>query len=837
MTMTTTPRPLPAAPRRNPSFTDDLVARVAALPLETKVELLTGRTPWRLYTAPEAGLGEVVVSDGPTGIRGTEEDEGHTSISLPSPTAVAATWDPGLAALAGSVHATEARRHGVDVILAPVVNLQRTPVGGRHFEFQSEDPLLSGVMAAAVIEGIQGEGVGVCVKHFVCNESETLRTEYLSRVDERTLREVYLAPFEVAVKQANAWSIMASYNRLDDGTESGPAVAHHRLLTETLKDEWGYDGLVISDWTAAKTTVEPALGGLDLVMPGPAGPWSRGQLLAAVRRGDVTEDFIDDKVLRILLLASRVGKLDGYAAPRPAVAEPDADEFIRHLAARAVVVLSDGAHALPVADPRAVTSIALIGPNAVEPFVQGGGSALVNPSFVQTAQAAFAADFPNATVSLSRGASSRITPDVALRSRLTDPVTGEPGLHVEFLDAAGSVIEERSGAEADIHWRHGLPAGGTTMRITTDVALEEPGEHWVGFATPGAHRTEIDGRLVSSSDEVLLGGDVLMRSQHHAPAFHGVNLAGPGTAHLVAEVQVYADDNWEHFARALVHHVLPGPSAAELVDEAVAAAKAADLAVVVVGTNSQVETEGYDRKNLDLPGQQNELVEAVLVARPDAVVVLNAGSPVVLPWLDKAQTVLWAWFGGQEGLRGVADVLSGRTEPTGRLPWTLPDSYENVPVPDAVPVGDDLLVDYAEGVDVGYRGWLRAGRPPARQFGFGLGWTTWSYGAPRVVAESEDGVTVEVEVTNTGARSGRETVQAYLEGPSTGPVRPVRWLAGFTAVEAEPGQAATARVTVARRAFEVWDVASHGWVTPAGEYRIVVAHDLGDERGSVTVTR
>lgn len=830
MTTTTPANP----PQPNPSFTDDLRARVAALPLATKVELLTGRTPWKLYPAPEAGLGEVVVSDGPTGIRGTEEVDGHTSLSLPSPTAVAATWDPELARQAGSVHAAEARRHRIDVILAPVVNLQRTPVGGRHFECQSEDPLLTGAIAGGVIEGIQAEGVGVCVKHFIANESETLRTEYVARVDERALREVFLAPFERAVKDSHAWSIMASYNRLDDGVESAPAVAHHRLLTGILKDEWGYDGLVISDWTAARTTVEPALGGLDLVMPGPAGPWSRGQLLAAVEAGQVAEEFIDDKVLRILLLASRVGKLEGYPAPEPVHAVADGDGLIRHLAGRAVVVLGDAAGSLPVADPASVGSIALIGPNATEPFVQGGGSALVHPTAIQSAEQAFAAAFPNARITLSQGAGSRITPPAAQLGRLRDPVTGQPGAYVQILDADGAVVEERRGVMADIFWRRGLPATGTQLRLSVDITLDAPGEHWVGFGTPGAHRTWVNGELVSSDDTVLAGGDVLLRSLHHTPVFHGVTVSGPGVAHLVAEAQTFADNSWDYFARAIVHHIPPEPSPADKLAEAVAAARAAELAVVVVGTNDQVESEGFDRKNLDLPGHQNELVEAVLAARPDAIVVVNAGAPLVLPWLDRAGTVLWAWFGGQEGLRGVADVLSGRTEPTGRLPWTLPADYADVPVPDAVPVGDDLVVDYAEGIDVGYRGWLRAGRTPARPFGFGLGWTSWAYGSPRV-APGSGAVQVEVEVTNTGPRPGRETVQVYLEGPETGPTRPVRWLAGFTGVEAEPGQTVTARVSVARRAFEVWDTAAQAWTIPAGSYRLVVAHDLSDERGSITV--
>jgi len=837
--MTTDLAATAAPPTPNPSFTADLLARVASLPLATKVELLTGRTPWRLYGAESIGLREVVVSDGPTGIRGTEEVADERSLSLPSPSAVAATWDPELARKAGSVHAAEARRHAIDVILAPVVNLQRTPVGGRHFEFQSEDPLLSGVIASAIIEGIQGRGVGVCLKHFVGNESETLRTEYLARIDERTLREVYLAPFERAVRQVGPWSVMASYNRVDDGIESAPAVAHHRLLTGTLKDEWGYDGLVISDWTAARTTVPPALGGLDLVMPGPAGPWSRGQLLAAVEAGEVDEAFIDDKVARILLLAARVGGLEGYAPPEPVDLVPrgQADDFVRELAARAIVVLADVDGSLPVPDPAAVRSIALIGPNAVEPFVQGGGSALVRPSHVHTASESFAAAFPNAAITLLAGAHSRPTPPVADPGRLADPAAGVPGVHVLALDPTGRELGGETYPGGDIYRKGGFPPGTARLRITTDLALSEQGTHWVGLGVPGAHRVSIDGELVSADANELRGGEVLLRSLHHHAPSYGRTVQGPATVRVEAEVQCFADDDWAPFARAIIHHLPPEPSPSEQVAEAVAAAREADLAVVVVGTNAQVESEGFDRTTLDLPGHQNELVEAVLDARPDAIIVVNAGAPVVLPWLDRARTVLWAWFPGQEGGRGIADVVAGRTEPTGRLPWTLPGRYEDVPVPDAVPVGDDLVVDYAEGIDIGYRGWLRAGTTPARPFGYGLGWTSWQYGTPRAGSDSDGAVTVTVDVTNTGPRRGRETVQLYLEGPADGPIRPVRWLAGFTGVDAGPGETVPVSATIDQRAFEVWDAASHSWVTPPGGYRIVVARDLGDARGSVVVER
>jgi len=293
--------------------------------------------------------------------------------------------------------------------------------------------------------------------------------------------------------------------------------------------------------------------------------------------------------------------------------------------------------------------------------------------------------------------------------------------------------------------------------------------------------------------------------------------------------------------RAVLFHEVPGLTPDQQIAEAVSLATDADLVVVIVGTNSEVESEGWDRQNLNLPGNQNDLVEAVLVARSDAIVVVNAGSPVVLPWLDRARTVLWAWFPGQEGTRGVADAIVGRTEPAGRLPWTLPAHLADVPVQNGVAVSPDVPLDYTEGVDVGYRGWLRAGKTPARPFGYGLGWTRWQYGEPRIVSDMHGDVTLAIDVTNVGSRAGHETVQVYLEGPGDG--RPVRWLAGFAGVDADPGRTVTATVVIKQRAFEIWVCPASsgendgGWETPGGTYRLVVAHDVSDDRGSATIER
>lgn len=799
--------------------------------LEGKVRLLTGMTAWRLHPDDALGLRSLVVSDGPVGVRGTGEKPGETSRLFPAPSALAATWDTGLADRVGSLFAAEARRHGVDVVLAPQVNLQRTPVGGRHFECYSEDPLLTSLIGSSVISAMQSGGVGACLKHFVANDSETARTELVARVDERTLREVYLAPFEHAVREAGVWSVMAAYNQIDDGVLSAPATEHSHLLRDVLKDEWGFDGVVISDWLAARRTVESATGGLDLVMPGPGGPWEE-HLLAAVRAGDVAESEIDDKVRRILRLAVRVGALGALA---PEAGSPAAEEgLLRELAARASVVLRDEDHVLPFA-PETIHRVALLGPNAYDAFVQGGGSAHVYPEVVVSPADGLRAALPHAEVVVLRGGDARRhAPDLDVVHATRDPRTGEPGLRVRVVDGAGVELTTHVDPSWE-GWLRELPDEARTVHLHGTVHLTEPGEHWIGLGTVGLWQLEVDGQHLAGGDHPA-GPEVVLDSSVNSPDAHGVrvHVAEPRDVELHATLQNVHGEGYGNFARGALRHRRPGPGIDEEIAIAVEAARAANLVVVVVGTNDEVESEGWDRTSLALPGRQDDLVEAILDVAPDAVVVVNAGAPVLLPWLGRARTVLWTWFPGQECGDALADVLLGRTEPAGRLPWTLPAHESDVPVPHAVPDADGV-VTYAEGVHVGYRGWELSGAVPAAPFGYGLGWTTWRYDdAHQVLAGETGAVVVAVDVTNTGPRRGTETVQVYLEpGTGAGIDRPVRWLAGFATVTVDPGESVVATVRVPHRAFEVWDVARQRWTTPDTTYRARVGRSVRDLHLSV----
>ncbi|WP_336603996.1 beta-glucosidase family protein [Agromyces seonyuensis] len=824
----------PAEVRTAPGLDPDVLDRARALPLDEKVALLTGAGTWTLTAIPELGLRTVTVSDGPIGVRGDDE---RVAAALPAPSSSAATWDEGLQRRIGRLMADEARRKGVDVVLAPVVNLQRSPVGGRHFECLSEDPLLTARLAVAFVESLQEQGVAACVKHFIGNETETDRTEYLARMDERTLREVYLAPFE-AVVQAGAWSIMAAYNGARyDGVEA-TATEHAPLVEGLLRGELGFDGVLVSDWLATKSTVESALGGLDLVMPGPGGPWGEA-LAAAVRDGRVSERLIDEKVARILLLADRVGALSGEAGrvdlsdDGGVVREPDAPEVRAELvefAARGTVVLRNepvaGVPVLPVES--APRRIALLGANAIEPFTQGGGSAFVPAPLVSLPADALRAAFPGAELIVARGGATLRKAPAPAAGRLTAP-NGEPGLLVELLGADGEVRGSWTLPDAERIWFPVEDIGAVSARIRTSIALPEPGRHDLEVGPVGAHRLVVDDAVVSESARVV-GAEVILDSSYSNPPAVTVALVAeaPRTAEFEATVQIVDGESYGRFVRLHLHHRVPGPSVEDELAEAVAAAAAADLAIVVVGTNPETESEGWDRPDLALPGRQDELVRRAVAANPRTVVVVNAGAPVILPWLDDVPAALWWWLPGQEAGTSLAAVLTGAIEPSGRLPWTLPAAEADVPVLHGLPV--DGYVDYDEGVDVGHRGWLRADAEPARPFGYGLGYADWAYESLDLAPTEDGGLLARVAVRNIGARPGREVVQAYLSAEADVLGRPLRWLAGFAVVDAEPGETVAIDIPIARRSLEHWATDDREWQLPPGGYRLHVGRSVLDLR-------
>jgi len=803
----------------------------AGLPVPEKVRLLSGADSWRTHECLPIGLRSMVTSDGPNGVRGTVKDERHPSACLPCPSALGATWDADLVYRVAAALGAEARSKAVDVLLAPTVNLMRTPLGGRGFEFFAEDPALTAGLAAAYVRGVQSAGVAATVKHFVANDTETERWTYDVRLSESVLRELYLVPFEACVKQAGAWLVMAAYNNVN-GT---PMTENIRLLRDVLKNEWGFDGVVTSDWHAARSTQATALATLDLSMPGPHGPW--GDLLVrAFDEGLVTEDLLDDKVARLLRLARRVGALTdppgAYSQDQPGTAGHEISPalvdhgLLREAAAASFVLLRNRDGALPL-DPARLRSVAIIGPNAVHPVIQGGGSAGVVPASVAgPAEALTAALGGQVAVSTFAGCQTwHMVPEPPSGS-LTDPVTGTPGLRLEFTDPDGTVIAAEHRESANLAWWDGVPEGigwGRPGRVvlTTTFTPATSGGHLLSVSGVGGLALEVDG--VPVIDGATTVPDDPVEAMTRPGELRAAVWLEAGAPTPLRMAFAPAADGAGPLAVRL--GIAPVASDDDLLAAAQAAAAAADAAIVVVGSAELTESEGFDRHSLALPGRQDELVTRVTEVNPATIVVVNSGMPVLMPWADRAAAVVYAWLPGQEFGTALADVLLGHAEPGGRLPVTIPAKEGDSPVLHARP-GESGVLRYDEGLLIGYRGYDAAGLEPAYPFGHGLGYTSWAYESVQCPGWLADGSDLEltVRVRNTGARAGKEVVQAYLAEPGD-PARrgrPVRALAAFTVARAEPGESVQVQLTVPARAFSRYDESLARWITPGGQFTVHV---------------
>ncbi|MFI5895500.1 glycoside hydrolase family 3 protein [Actinoplanes sp. NPDC051513] len=771
------------------------------LDLEDKVSLLAGQDFWSLPAIERVGLRSLVMSDGPIGVRGTGWAPDDPSIALPSPTALAAAWDPELAETAGRLLGQESRRKGVHVLLGPTVNLQRTPLGGRHFECYSEDPLLSGEIAVGFVRGVQAHGVGTTTKHLVGNDFETDRMEVDVRIDERTLREIYLAPFERVV-EAGGWGVMSAYN----GVNGSPMASNGRLQDEILKGEWGFDGVVVSDWRAARSTVGAALGGLDIAMPQLENPWGAA-LVSAVRSGEVPEEVIDDKVRRVLRLARRVGAFGDL----PEIPDTlDGDRVAHEVATRSFVLARNENYTLPL-EAAGLTRVAVIGALAMDARVLGGGSAQVSPPHAISPLEGLARALSGVDVEYAIGA---------------DPRPFLPALH----SPTRVIIDDHTFTvdPAAVRWIGSLPGGLDKdevegLRLVTTYTPDEGGEHTFAVSGFGTFKLSINGEIRYEGTLHPAGtgrADLLLSPREQRVC---VELTAGEPVEIILEQTIARGA--AHSVATTLGHRPPAPDEDGMIEEAAALARESDVAVVVVGTTEQVESEGFDRTSLALPGRQDELVSRVAAANPRTIVVVNAGSPVLMPWSSSVAAVLLTWFPGQEGGAALADVLLGVTEPGGRLPTTWPRAEADCPVFEIKP--KDGVVAYDEGVFVGYRGWLRSGKTPLYAFGHGLGYTSWHYEEMAVNATE-----AVVTLTNTGARSGREIVQVYVSALDD-PSRPVRWLAGFANVEAHPGETVTVRISLPPRTFQVWN---EGWQTIPGAYTVAAAHALDDLRLEATLT-
>jgi beta-glucosidase len=804
----------------NPGPYETLLAK---LDLDERAALTAGEDDWNTNALCEHGVPAIRVTDGPVGARG-QSFTSVTAALFPCGSALGATFDPALVGRIGAALGDEAKTKQAHVLLGPTLNLHRHPLGGRNFESYGEDPLLVSRLAVAFVRGVQSKGVGACPKHLVANDAEIERMTISSDVDERVLREVYLRPFEAAVTEGGAWTVMASYNRIN-----GVYACEHRwLLTDVLLGEWGFEGLVISDWFATHTTDATLLAGTHLEMPGPArhlGPAAAD----AVREQRVPADVVDDAARRVLRLADRVGASTEPSGPERAEDDPGRWDLAVEASAASIVLLRnrsigsgpDARAVLPL-DP-GMRSLAVIGPNAEVAVAQGGGSARVQPHRTVAPLVGLRARFPETDVIFAPGARPS-SAHALLDGRFAHSSSG-PGLHIDYrAERGGPVVASATLAEADATWSGRFAAGVDPLQFhargTTTLTARRTGRHELEMVSVGECTLSIDGEVVLRTD-----------SSQSSKLFFGF-----GTKPVRTTVDLVDGDS--HYVE-VDYDRLPGlpvggfririgePLGDDPISEAAALAASADAAVVVVGTDSDIECEGFDRRSFALTGAQDELVRRVAAANPRTTVVANAGGAVDLPWLDDAGAVLLTWFPGMAGGEALAAVLAGDREPSGRLPVTVPVRIEDAPCDITLPDPPGHL-PYTEGLDVGHRFYLRRGLTPRAWFGEGGSYTTFEWGDAAAPDSWFPGCPLEVSltVTNTGARRGVEVVQAYVGEPAV--------LGGFTKVTLEPAETQVVPVTIDPTALRHWD-AGRGWVTDAGPWPIRLARSAGDPGHTIVV--
>lgn len=808
--------------------TGEREALLNELTLAEMVSLMSGEDFWSLPAIQRLGIGKLRVTDGPNGARGGGSLIGGVkSACFPCGIAIGATFNPALAHEIGAALADEVKSKGAHVSLAPTVNIHRSVTNGRNFECYSEDPVLTGALAVGYIKGLQDNGISATIKHFAGNESEIQRTTINSEIDERSLREIYLIPFEMAVKEAGTWAVMSSYNKLN-GTY---AAENHWLLTEVLRGDWAYDGVVMSDWFGSRSTAPTVNAGLDLEMPGP--PRDRGEkLVAAVEAGEVDAAKVRQAADNILNLMQRTAALHN-TTPHHEHADdrPEHRALIRRAGAEATVLLkNDGL--LPL-DRTGLKRIAVIGPNSKVAQIMGGGSAQLNAHYrVSPWDGLVNALEGEDRLGFAQGATNqRFEPVIPgpLKAEYfaSTDLSGGP-VHAETMDAAQAfLIGALGGGNVD-------PTA-FSLRVTGSCVPQENGLHRAGCFATGPCRLLVDGKIIADAWTDWTPGQTFFEEGCNEVA-GDVQLQAGKAAEIVFEFRSKPAAN---LGFAAFQAGIGRPLGEEAIAEAARLAAEADVALVFAGRNGEWDTEGWDLPNITLPGLQDRLISAVARANPNCVVILQTGGPVEMPWLDEVKAVLQSWYPGQEAGNAIADVLFGDAEPGGRLPQTFPRQWRDNPAhsqdPEVYP-GLNGKVRYEEGLFVGYRHYDKTGIAPLFPFGHGLSYTTFDWSPLRVMTEG-DTVFVEVDVKNTGTRTGQEVVLIFVADPEPVLPRPMRELKGIAKLTLAPGETATARIALGPRAFACFDPEKRGWIARSGRFVIEAAASASDVRSKAEFVR
>ncbi len=774
---------------------------LAQLTLEEKLLLVAG-TGFDTRGVERLGIPKLSMTDGPVGVRN------GAATAFPAPVALAASFDPELVQRVGAALGRETRAKGKSVLLAPCVNLQRTPQGGRNFESFGEDPWLASRIATSYIRGVQSEGVAATVKHFAINNQETERMTVSVEVSERALHELYFPAFKAAVQEAGVLAVMCSYNRIG-GTY---ACEHPGLLGDTLKQRWGFEGLVMSDWGATHSTAAAASAGLDLEMP--TGEYfSVEKLHSALDDHSLNLQRLDDMVRRQLRVLHGLHLLPGQTPSRlsPAQVDPPEHRAINRQASREGLVLLKNTGSLLPLEAKQLKRVAVIGPRAA--YVEGGGgSALVKPTYrVSPLDGLREALGSSVVVDYAPGEFSAEHLDLVPATALAPP--GKPteqGLLAQYytgIDFSGTSVKSELVSSLDWRWDlgspDGLPADQWSIRFTGTLTAPTTGRYILGLNSDDGSRLWLDGKLLVD------------------------NWGGHPMTLKTAEVELKA--GVPHELRIDYYETILGAGLSfgwqridnNLLDQARKAARSADASIIVVGDTEREESEGIDRSSLLLPGNQEALLQAVLAENPRTIVVVATGAPVLMgAWLPKAPAVIQSWFGGQEFGHALADVLLGTVSPSGKLPVTLPKRWEDCPAFDNFP-GSGGSVRYDEELLMGYRFFDTRKVEPEYPFGFGLTYSRFEISDFSVLpSDTEGNVSVSCSLRNAGSKRAAEVLQVYVHDAQSDRHRPEQELKAFARQELEAGESKRVTLRLAPSAFARYDLASHDFVRGAGAYEV-----------------
>ncbi|MBF0544620.1 MAG: glycoside hydrolase family 3 C-terminal domain-containing protein [Candidatus Riflebacteria bacterium] len=793
----------------DPAKTASIEARVSdlldRLTLDEKLSLLGGDRDFYIRPIPRLGLPEIKMADGPLGVRNYGK-----STAYPGTVALAATWDLHLAQEFGIALGQDCRARGVHILLAPAVNIQRVPQNGRNFEYLSEDPYLAARFCVNIINGIQNQGVAATVKHYAANNQETERMTIDAKISQRALREIYLPAFQAAVQEAHVWNVMSAYNRLNGCY----ATANDWLNNQVLKKEWGFPGVLMSDWGATHETLGPANGGLDLEMPSGAF-LNAAALKPLLDSGAVNLATINDKVRRILRMEISMGFLDrSQAEPTIPLDNPRSAEVALRIAREGTVLLKNENDVLPFQRER-LHKLVVLGPNS-DTSPAGGGSSQIQPFRSTSLLAGLkAVAGKNVVIDFIPGVGGSLVDRLITDTQYSNPIKLELFNGMELKGSPVAVSEVTKISE---DWTSSSPAPGLgeekfSARWTTSIVVPKSGDYTFVVQSDDGSRVFLDDKPI-----------IDIWSPHALET---------STATLSLEANTKHNLRVEFFqecGEAVIHFGWGLAKTPELLSAGdKVRIRLADAVVIAAGFNGSSESEGSDR-TYALLECQSTLISSVAALNPNTVVVLNSGGRVATAdWINKIAGLVQAWFSGQEGGRAVAEILFGDINPSGKLPFTFEKRWEDTAAFGNFP-GEAGKVNYAEDIFVGYRWVDHMGITPLYPFGYGLSYTSFSYDSPKVTRNVNGDINVSFRLTNTGDISGAEVSQIYIEPPKSSLLRAPQELKGFARLTLKPGETSHVTVTLDKQAFAFFDEKTGTWKIEPGTYAIIIGSSSRDPR-------